>query len=77
MAPTFPIDTVNVHFSSTRNLWYSMTVEFLADELVAHIDPDLTSRTPNTPSLTNSGCTLHSRSDDGAAQLDNVQILHR
>ena len=62
---TFPFDP---------NRWYSMTVEFLADELVAHLDPDHIAYAQH-PIIDKQRMYFAFQVDDGAAQIDNVQIL--
>ncbi|MAI72869.1 MAG: hypothetical protein CMM01_18455 [Rhodopirellula sp.] len=54
--------------------WYSMTVEFLADELVAHIDSTHIAHAKH-PVVDKQRQYFAFQSDRGAAQFDNVQIF--
>ena len=54
--------------------WYSMTVEFLADELVAHIDPTHLVHAQH-PIIDKQRQYFAFQSDQGAAKFDNVQIF--
>ena len=54
--------------------WYSMTVEFLADELVAHIDPAHLVHAQH-PIIDKQRQYFAFQSDQGAAKFDNLQIF--
>ncbi len=54
--------------------WYSMTVEFFGDELVAHIDPNHIAYAKH-PIIDKQRHYFAFQSDQGNAQFDNVQIF--
>ena len=54
--------------------WYTMTVEFLSDELIAHVDPDHIAYAKH-PIIDKERQYFAFQSDTGAAQFDNVQIF--
>ena len=54
--------------------WYTMTVEFLSDELIAHVDPDHIAYAKH-PIIDKERQYFAFQSDAGAAQFDNVQIF--
>ncbi|NKB42242.1 MAG: DUF1080 domain-containing protein, partial [Ilumatobacter sp.] len=61
-------------FQFNPEQWYSMTVEFLADELVAHIDSTHIAHAKH-PVIDKQRQYFAFQSDRGAAQFDNVQIF--
>ena len=56
------------------NRWYTMTVEFIGDQLVAHIDRDHLAYAQH-PILDKERSYFAFQVDDSAAAFDNVQIL--
>ena len=61
-------------FQFEPDLWYSMTIEFLADELIAHIDRTHIARAQH-PIIDKQRQYFAFQVDEGSAQIDNVQIF--
>lgn len=62
-------------FEFDRNRWYTMTVEFLGDELVAHIDPEHTAYAKH-PIIDRERTYFAFQVDELPAAIDNVLIYH-
>ena len=61
-------------FQFNSDQWYSMTVEFQADELIAHVDPKHIAHAQH-PIINKKRQYFAFQSDQGASKIDNVQIF--
>ncbi|MDG1894361.1 MAG: sulfatase-like hydrolase/transferase [Fuerstiella sp.] len=72
--PYFPYRHGECAFNFVPERWYTMTVEFLGDQLVAHIDHDHLAFAQH-PVLDKTRKYLAFQVDKHAAEFDNIQVL--